>query len=183
MKKISAAIVIAFVLLLSNSATTFGWTVVNSKEGKFKIQFPSKPKESAKLVKSPTGDVTMNVFMLDAGAGSDKENKLYMTIYSDYPNQVINSGMRKGKVDTFLTNAILGSIENMKGKIISQDAITYKKYPGKHTVISFSGGRGIMDMKMFLIKNRIYVLEVGYENGFRNVPSMSKFFSSFEILP
>ncbi len=157
------------------------WLPVQNKEGRYKAAFPGVVAEKTRIINSPAGEIKMYVNLLDIGA-VDNENRIYMVAYADYPDNIINSGMRAGKVDTFLRNAILGSIESIKGKITKEEKIAFKKYPGKHTIVSFQGGKGIMDMKVFLVKNRIYIAEVGYETNYGNKTSLAKFFNAFEIL-
>ena len=158
-----------------------GWLVVENKKGKFSLSFPGKPTETEKIAHADIGELKMEITTFDVGKMNDA-NKIYMLMYSDYPAQIINSSMRKGKIDTFFKNAIEGAINNVKGKMLSVEKISYKGYPGRHLKVSFSNDMGIMDIRMFLVKNRNYFLEVGYQKDKENNPSIDKFFKSFKLL-
>ena len=168
------------IFLLFCSFTTVKWYVCNSEAGKFKIEFPAKPQQNEKIVNTPSGPMQMHLLMFD-GDQADEGNKLYMLMYSDYPESVISSGKSKSLVDTFFKNAIEGAIHNIQGTLLSVENTNVKNYPGRIVKTSFSTGKGIMEMRMYLVKNRMYILEVGYQKGQLNTTSQQHFFNSFTL--
>jgi hypothetical protein len=161
--------------------TVVKWAAFENRTGNFKMEFPAKPQQSEKNVNTPSGPLKMYVFMFD-GDMADEGNKLYLAMYSDYPEAIISSGKRKGLVDTFFKNAIDGAVANIHGSLVSTESISYKNFPGRKVKASFSEGKGFMDLQMYLVKNRMYFLEVGYQKGQQNTVSEQRFFNSFALL-
>lgn len=170
----------AGVVLLCSGFLIASWYTVDSKEGKFKITFPGKPEQSQKPANTPAGPIKVNLFTYNADR-SDDGNKLYLLMYSDYPEAVISSTKSKSVVDTFFKNAIDGAINNIHGKIISIESSPINKYPGRFVKASFAEGKAMMDVHFYLVKNRFYMLEVGYQKKELNAASEKRFFSSFQL--
>ena len=170
----------AGVVLFCCSFAAAGWYNVDSKEGKFKAAFPGKPEQSQKPANTPAGPIKVNLFTYNADV-SEHGNRLYLLMYSDYPEAVISSTKRKGIVDTFFKNAIDGAINNIHGKIISMESSPMNKYPGRLVKASFAEGKAMMDIHFYLVKNRFYMLEVGYQKNELNAVSEKHFFNSFQL--
>ena len=157
------------------------WASFESKKGNFKASLPVKPEENEQEVESEIGKIKMNIFT----AETDKikgENSMYMMMYVDYADSLFASGLDNAAADNVLRSAVSGAAKNIQGVVIKEENKSYKKNPGKHVLITFADGQGIMDGWMFLVKNRMYVLETGYEKGKGNMASVDKFFASFQTL-
>ena len=180
MNRISiAAALVAIIFLCSFAAVT--WVNLEQKEGNFKIAFPIKPSEAKEDVESELGVLKMNMFMAETDK-LEAENAFYMLFYSDYPDSLVSSDKDKSIVDGLLRGASTGAAQNIKGTVTKEEDRPYKNYPGKHVLISFSEGQATMEGWVLLIRNRMYVMEVGYENGKSNKASIDKFFGSFQAL-
>ena len=178
--KYTPRILLASLFFLLCSFAAGKWVLFENAAGKFKIEFPVKPQENVKSVNTPSGPMLMHIFMFD-GDQAEEGNKLYLAMYSDYPEKVINSGKPKNIIDTFFNNAINGAVNNIHGTLVSVEKTSIKGYPGRSIKASFSNGKGNMDMRMYLVKNRIYTLEVGYQKGQLNTTSEQHFFNSFAL--
>lgn len=171
---------LAMLILLCSFAPP-AWIQFQNKTGRFKATFPGKPEVSAQDVNTEIGPLKMNMFMF-TGTDEKDENKIYGIAYADYPAKLINSGMPASTLDTFFANAIEGSARNMNGEVIEEEKIALKTFPGRQVKIRFSDGEAIMKLRIFLVKNRAYFLEVGYETKNDGNPTINKFFSSFALL-
>lgn len=156
------------------------WVKFQPKDSKFSIQFPRKPTETEQKVSTEIGDVPMNILMYEVGKFKD-DNTVYALIYSDYPDTLVNSDFKDEYIDEFFENAIKGTVTNLKGEITEEKRVLHGGYPGREVKISFMEGQGAMKLQIFLVKNRVYLLEVGCEAKKDNNPSMDKFFSSFVL--
>jgi len=180
MKKIQALVaILGFVFLCSFAPAE--WVKIQNAEGRFSILFPMKPEETERELETEIGKLKMKIFMYEVGKYKD-DNAVYGIIYSDYPDSLINSEFKDEIIDEFFENAIKGTVTNIKGTIVSQNKITYNNtYPGRSAKISFMDGQGIMNMQVFLVRNRAYILEVGCETKNDNNVSSEKFFKSFAL--
>ena len=158
------------------------WTFFRSPGGNFRIELPGAPQQSERMVNTPSGSLKMNIYSFD-GTLIKGENRLYLVTYSDYPEKIISSSKRKGVIDTFLKNAIDGAVNNIHGKLVSSVPAKINQYPGMAVRASFSGDKGFMDIRLYLVKNRLYMLEVGSQKGQSNEQSGKRFFRSFSLIP
>ncbi len=180
MKKLTAFAALLLVVLLS-SFTPDDWVKVDNKPGRFSIMFPRNPEATEQELETEIGMLKMHIFMYEVGKFKD-ENAVYGLIYSDYPDTLVNSDFKDEYIDEFFENAIKGMLESVKGKVVSASKSSYMgKYPGKTVKISFMDGEGIMNLQVFLVKNRAYILQVGCEARADNNASATRFFKSFTI--
>ena len=66
------------------------WTNFVSNEGQFKIEFPNKPTEITKLVRTEYGQLPIHIISYDA-SNDNSPNLSYIVSYVDYPDTVIDS--------------------------------------------------------------------------------------------
>lgn len=180
MNKMKLVLPLFLIVFLCSFAAT-QWSDFESKEGNFKASFPMKPEESTQEVNTEIGTLNMNLFIAETEKIKG-ENSMYIVMYSDYPDSLVSSDLEKSTVDRFLRGAVSGAATNMKGNVTKEEDVVYKKFPGKHVLIDFADGQATMEMEMFLVKNRMYILESGYEKGKANRASITKFFASFQLL-
>jgi hypothetical protein len=171
---------LVLVLVICCSFAGSEWITIEKKNIGFKISFPRMPEETTKDVDTEIGKLKMHILLCDQSKRND-DNQLYGLIYSDYPDNVISSNSWESMIDTFFNNAIRGAAANMNGEVLNVVKATYKTYPGRQIKISFAGGQGIMHMKMFLVKSRMYIMEAGCEKSKDNNPAIEEFFKSFEL--
>lgn len=158
------------------------WVTVQNKPGKFKVLFPRAPQESEQKLETAIGPLKMKIFMYEVDKFKD-DNAMYGLMYSDYPDSLVNSDFKDEILDNFFEKAIEGAANNIKGTILSKKTISIKGYPGRQARVSFAEGQGIMNLRMYLVKNRSYFLEVGYEKDKEGNAAIDKFFNSFELMP
>ncbi len=169
------------IILVCSSFAVAKWVTIANKEGRFTAQFPGKPEESRKPSNTPAGPITINLFSYNADL-SKYGNRLYLLMYADYPEKVINSSKMMNVIDTFFKNAIDGAVNNIHGKIIFTQNSPLGKYPGRFVKASFGEGKAFMDVHFYLVGNRFYMLEVGYQKGLLNAASEKLYFNSFKLL-
>lgn len=158
-----------------------GWVLVQSKEGNFKMNFPRQPTQSSQDVESPIGKLKVNLFMYEVGKFKD-DNGLYGVIYSKYPDSLVNSDFKDEILDEFFKQSINGMVNNIKGTVAEEQKTTYKGYPGRNVKISFMDGAAFMHVRVLLVKNVAYIMEVACETAKDNNPGINDFFNSFALL-
>ncbi len=157
------------------------WMLFQDAGNNFKVNIPQKPTESEQTVNSEIGDLYMKIFMLDQSEAKD-DNLVYGVIYTDYPDSLVSSEFEKEKVNGFFTGAIEGASTNIEGIVLSQEVVSYKKFPGRLVKIQFGEEKMNMYMKMFLVKNRVYILQVICTAKKDKNKSINKFFDSFALV-
>jgi len=180
MKNIKLFFAVSLLFLLC-SFSSADWIVFLSHDGTFKISFPQEPEVLKHVVETGIIPVKSRLIKYDVGKFKD-DNQTYQLIYSDYPDSLISSDYKTKITDTFLKNMIFTTRDELKGRVVSIDNLNYKNFPGRHIRFTYDNGRSVMNMKMYLIKSRLYMLMVQCETSNNNNLSMDKFFDSFELV-
>lgn len=178
--KWSVITLIAFTLLSFVNAGD--WKSFESKLFKFRVEFPDVPTEQSQTVPSAIGDLKMNFYMYDASSvpNSKDENLVYMVNYTSYPKDKVNSN-NKEMLKTFFDGAVSGAVANVQGKLISQKDINYGLHPGREAKIDFQNGTAIINVRLYLVANNMYMIQTITETKKDNNASIKKFMDSFKI--
>lgn len=154
------------------------WKTYDFPEGKFKMQFPGQPEKQSQVVNSAIGELNMNIYVYDASKEKG-DNYVYMVNYTDYPDTLVNSDDTT-QLKTFYRNSIDGMANNVHGKLLTEKVVNYEKYSGREIRIEIKERGAIITSRMFLIANRIYIIEVitSTEKDFNT--GIKKFLDSFK---
>jgi hypothetical protein len=146
-----------------------------SKEGKFSVAFPGKPKEATKEADSAAGKLTFTRFTYEDGDTG------LLVIYCDYPPQ-----LRKQKgAEKILDDARDGCVEKAKGKLADENKRTIgkEKEPGRELLIQLPDeGKPYFRSRMYLVGDRLYqVIVVGPEK-YAKGKDADAFLDSFKLV-
>lgn len=178
MKKIYCLLVLSVLTFCSFSAPD--WLLMESKEAGFRISFPKKPEASTDT--THTSPRLVWKALMYNGMPDKDDNSIYGLSYSDQPADRVSSDFKDARIDTFLDNVLANSVTGVNGEVLKKEPVSFKDYPGRHYKISFARGKAIMDLRIYLIGSRCYILQVGYMAGKEGNPSIEKFYNSFELL-
>ncbi|MCW3120672.1 MAG: hypothetical protein JWQ38_164 [Flavipsychrobacter sp.] len=173
-----------FLLSLIISFCSFAapdWVMVQNNDGRFKAMFPAAPVTDIDTSYADGQKIPWKSFMYNSMQATN-ENSIYGILYADYPPSQANSDVKDKRNDDFLEHALAKSVTGINGHVIKQEAITYKAFPGKEVKVSFAHGKAVMDLKIYLIHSRCYILQVGYMTKNEGNSAIDKFFNSFELL-
>jgi hypothetical protein len=170
------------ILLLLTSLKTAGkdWIAYEPEHSKCSILIPGQPQKKEQSVNTGAGNVTLELFMYQPEQGAD-DNYLYMISYADLPIDQISSDST-GLINGFLDNARDGAINNVHGKLMAETVIKYQKYPGREMRIDFQNGTAVIQSRIYLIKNRLYTLQVIIPPTKDFNASVNKFLDSFSLI-
>lgn len=157
------------------------WTTVQNIPGKFKIMFPRNPEEREENLETAIGQLKMKSFICD-GDKVKGDTVVYGLIQTDYPDSLVNSDSKDGMQEEIFGSAIEGTVSNVHGTLLTKKVISIKGFPGRQARVSFVQGRNILDLRVYLVKNRCYFLQVGYSKGQEENAAVDKFFNSFDLL-
>ena len=178
MKKISNVFAGMAILIFSLSFETLkDWYLFDATD--FSIEFPKKPNASNQNVSSAIGELKMDIFMYDASKDGDA-NFVYGLITSEYPDSLINSE-KTAILPTFFRNSVDGAVKNVQGKILSEKTIDINGFPGREVNIDYQNGVAIIKMRLYLVHNKMYVLQTITETSKVNNADAIKFHDSFKL--
>ena len=180
MKKRLALLLLPVIICLCSFSAP-DWTLIQSNEGGFKMLFPVKPEGSSDTARPESGPIPWKIAIYNANPTTD-DNYLYGLSFSDFSSKEISSDFKDKRVDDFLDHVLTRSVTGANGEVVLNDKITFKDFPGRHMKISFAHGKAIMDLKIYLVHSRCYILQLDYLQKKENNPSIDKFFNSFELI-
>lgn len=178
LKSMAAAILLLCFFITSTSFTEpEEWKQFESKECRFKINFPAGVTQTSQPVKTAAGTLTLHVFQADVSSDTANNNLMYMVNYSAMPDSL--NSTRKEKMDAFFEGSINGMARNINGTVLSQKNVDYKGYPGREVRVDLQG-QATLTVKLILIENRYYILMAITSVPKEPNADIKKFFDSFE---
>lgn len=135
----------------SNPST---WEAFTSSKGKFSVSFPGHPIENRLIVNDESGRTEAYTFT------SKHERGMFAIAYADYP--ILNNFdvLELKEYTSFLLDSTRDSmVANVKGKLLSEQTISFSGYPGREIKIEAPDGI-IALVRSYRIKQRLYVLQV-----------------------
>ncbi|MEY3501487.1 MAG: hypothetical protein RL308_3160 [Bacteroidota bacterium] len=148
------------------------WTTYKDLQGKFEILTPISPTAKSFNVNSEYGMIESKALTMF----SESNKNQYLFGYADYPLQESDS------INDFFNSRITGSVDNVHGKLLNQEIIKYKNYPGRKIRVIWKNGELVNNVIFYLINNRLYYLQVTstISNDFNN--DIYKFLNSFKYI-
>jgi|WetSurSiteA1Bulk_404760.scaffolds.fasta_scaffold36656_1 hypothetical protein len=179
MKKFKTGIVtIAILLLTMGFATQDNWFLL--KYDVFNIAFPKEPTSQPQVINSEIGELKINIFMYDASEAGNDENLVYLVSSTEYPDSLINSGKTEILPDLF-KNTLQGILNNVNGKLLSENVIEINGFPGREVKVDFMEGQAIIKIRIFLVKNKLFMIETITETAKFPNKSIDRFMDSFKL--
>jgi hypothetical protein len=174
---------ILFLFFTSVSFTAFcqNWENISPEGGSCTILMPAKPEHTKRIINHPTyGKLTMNMALLKPKDSTDL-NLIYGLSYTDYPLGSIHSDSTT-ILESFFNSSRDGAIANVQGELLSETILNLSEYPGRELRINFKNGLALIRSRNYLVKNRLYNLQIITltKNNF-NI-SINKFLDSFKLL-
>jgi len=157
------------------------WFWLVSEEYGYKIEFPVEPEERPKVVNSEIGELKLNVFLYDASLRGNDDNLVYMVNYIEYPEDEIHSDNTEILTDLF-RNSVEGAVINVNGELLSEKEIQLGQYPGRELRIDYKNGMAIIRMRMYLVENKMYMIQTITETNKEANNSITRFMDSFELI-
>lgn len=155
------------------------WDSYVDDKGQYKIEFQGKPTIKIYQQQFPFANVTWTNAIIEK---PDKNNLSYLVKYADFPENIITSDSLRILQDFFLfvQSDLAQSLGETGLDNINLKAI--QKYPGREFRWKDNLNKLGYTRRMFLVRNRLYFLEVKYklENDFNN--DIEGFLDKFALL-
>ncbi len=168
-------------IVLTGFVKKDSWYSLKSAEFSYSIQFPQKPTENPQVVESEVGQLKLNIFMHDASEDQSDENLMYMVNCTEYPFAIMDTE-DSSLLDDFYRSSIDGAVSNVNGKLLTEEIIKLDDHVGREVTVDFQDGMAIIQMRIFLVGNRLYLLQSFTETPKHPNKSVAKFMDSFELL-
>ena len=135
------------------------------------VMIKGDPKENNQVVNTVLGPVTAYSYE------SEVAGIAYLISYADYPAQYNLSGVDPQKL---LDASRDNMAKNVFGRITSETLISIDGYPGRSITVAADNG-GAAKAKIYLVKNRLYMLIVATSSSriYRN--SVGEFLDSLKL--
>lgn len=152
------------------------WTSYTSHG--FTTQFPKQPVADSQVVPTAIGDLTLHTYMYEPVQPDN--NLAYGVMLTSYPDTFVkytNDAFVKG----FFRGVVDGAAKNSGGKLLTEKEIEMDGYPGREVRIDYKEGVAVVKMRLYLVKNTIYMQQVIMEPAKENNNTEQKFFNAFKI--
>ena len=156
------------------ASPTPNWQEASSQEDNYRVELPGNPLTSSQQVESPLGKIPVRSLVVRHGLLTLNLLCANYPVSFDTPEAAQSSlnGVRD------LT------ISQTNGKLISEDTISYGKFPGREWKAKTN--QGIVRARNYIVYNRLYALMVLYPETADNQPVeagvITRFFDSFKLL-
>ena len=177
--KIVNAVILAFICLtLQQCNKPKEWESFKFDKYGYWMDFPSEPEYTPQKVNTEIGALDLHFYMLD---NTKKGGNYYSSAYSEYPDSILHSD-KKELLDGFFKASIEGAVKNIHGELLSEKIIDINGYPGREIKVSAKSISLVLKMRIFLVENKVYMLQVltPIKNDFNK--SINKFLDSFELI-
>lgn len=156
------------------------WYKFVSKKHGYQIEFPVKPEITTKKLKSDIGTLKLNIASYDATKSKKDQNMVYMINHTEYPASITSEN--EDLLELFFKGAIKGAVSKINGKKLSEEEIDYKGYPGREVKIDYNDGAAVIKLRLFLVKNHLYMIQVITATDNDENSEMNKFLNSFDLI-
>lgn len=147
------------------------WRELRSQAGHFHALMPGKTKMEHSSINTDVGVVDMYYWSATQNPFS------FVIMYADYPP----SAVKDQDPQKMLANARDGAIANVAGTLLSDKNITLDNHPGREIRFSAQEEKSMGIARLFLIRNRLFILICITDR--RNIfsPAITHFFNSFTL--
>jgi hypothetical protein len=180
-KKLNLSLILLVLVISSGFIMTSDWFLVKSEDQGYQIEFPKEPTPSVQSVKTEAGMVDMHIHMLDLSKKGDDSNLIYLSSFAQYPDSLVHSD-RKEQLAGFFKETIEGLIGSIDGEMLDEKAVQIGEYPGKEVNINFQDGMAIIRIRVYLVENKVYMLQVITKTENDSNDSISRFMNSFALI-
>lgn len=170
---------ILFLTITLNLSLNYLTKWIEFKGDNFTIEFPGEPGDQSQTVESAVGKLKLKINMYEAKT-EDEENLVYGAISTEYPIEFMKNATKEFN-DGIFRGAIDGAVKNVKGKLISEKEIEYKGYQGREFKTDYQDGLAVITMRVYLVKNKMYMLQTIALTKKDNNKSSERFFASFKL--
>lgn len=171
-------ILVLLVATISHFAVAQNWIEYSNQEFDFEVLFPQEPTYSKESIKTEMGELVTHMFMQNSAESTISLNPFYSVVITVYPDDAIKNGPADF-VKSTLDGTVSAMANSVRGKIIYDNIIGIKGFPGRHVKIALDGA--FIYMQIYLIENRLYMTQIMALLEHEDNNEISKFQDSFKL--
>lgn len=175
MKKLLVLVLLALVFLSAcgGDKEEADWKTFESTEGKFSILFLKDPEEQTESVPTVIGTLETKFYMVET------KDMAFSVNFVDYPAEIIQSG----DVKMMLDGGVQGAVSNVDGTLLEQKDISLDGHPGREmrAEAKLEGDDVIFKARIYLVENRLYMIQVVSLKSKASSADVDKFLDSFQL--
>lgn len=182
LKFISVAILL-FTMCVVSSGFSFEdkWFLMTAEEFGYQIEFPKEPVANTQTINTKAGPVDMHINLLDLTQDGEDKNMVYLSSFAEYDESLVHSN-KVDQLDDFFKETVEGLVKGVNGKLLVQNKIQLGEYQGREMKIDFQNGIAIIWVRVYLVENRVYMLQIISKTENDGNPSIKRFMDSFSLL-
>ena len=156
------------------------WVLFESPDNDFTILFPQLPKADPQLINSDIGELKLNVYMYQAADLKNEDNFVYGVMSTEYPESLFVDATDEVLKD-FFRSSVDGAVANVRGKLLSETIIQLDGNPGREIKVDFRDGMAVIKMRLYLVANKMYMVQTITETRKDFNLSINRFMDSFTL--
>ena len=180
-KNVNLSLVLLVLVISSGFIMTSDWFLVKSEDHGYQIEFPKEPSVSVQTVNTEAGPVDMHIHMLDLSKKEEDSNLIYLSSVAKYPDTLVHSD-RKEQLAGFFKETINGLIASIDGELLDEKSVQIGEYQGEEVKVNFQDGMAIIRIRIYLVENKVYMLQVITKTENDSNDSISRFMNSFALI-
>lgn len=175
----------ALLLLIATSlcatAQTDGkWRKLKSTEGEFRVVIPGEWEHIHEQFGSKETPTTLHINKHETNPADAAQNVVYKVSWADL-NEHIDNEDDNAVQDLFDEQIELAAKARKGGIPVSDVTTSYRGNPGSDIELSYANDEGKIFLRMFLVNNRLYILEVSGMETAISKDDLDRFFESLAI--
>ena len=162
-------------ITFSKVAGTADWKIFESEAGRFAILTPAEFTEQVEPAPTPIGKIDTHIFIGFIGAREHTVN------YADYPREFPSADI----ADKVLDAVQSGVVNALNGKLLNETKVSVDSHPGREITfdgVSPDGMPFTCRARFYLVRNRLYQIQVSAAKDHLPIRSTDKFIQSFKLL-
>jgi hypothetical protein len=174
-----------FLFIIAISLSSFSslaqgeWIPYKSVEGEFSILTKGLFKQAIFHADTEIGKIEMRSYAFPSEP--KPKDVVYTIMFYDFPKGSIHSDSTNLAKD-FFQETVSSSAESVNGTLVYQSDIDIKGYKGKHWRINYEDGKKSIASRVYLVKNRCYILNVINPDASKSGSDANHYFNSFRLL-
>jgi hypothetical protein len=156
------------------------WITIHVKKFGYQVDFPKKPTEQSQDIDSEVGKVKLNMYIYDASEVSGEDNLVYMSNCTQHPAIDANA-LDSAQLAEFYERTIGGVANGVSGKLLTQKKIMLDNHEGREITVGYEENKNTITMRLFVIDNKIYMLQAIAKTEKSPNQSATRFFDSFKL--
>lgn len=148
----------------------------------FKVLFKAEPTKNVQKVPTALGELSLDMYMLEM-VGEMDSVYAYLAMHSFYPKENVHSN-NKELMPQFFEGVVNGAVQNVNGKLVSNNVIEAEGFPGRDVVIEIGHNeaeKAHIRMKIYLVENQMIMLQTVTPPNASMCKDATTFFASFVL--